>query len=105
LATKAFRKTIGPDRRSKREASIGLALCVKMVTGTYPMGTGHPYPHPPDQNLTRRVTRTRRRVENSFHTRTRRVILTRRVTRTQQYTRVQAHRAISSIKNKLADHK
>ena len=27
LATKAFRKTVGPDRGSKREASIGLALC------------------------------------------------------------------------------
>jgi len=53
---------------------------VKMATGTYPMGTGHPYPHPPDQNLTRRVTHTRRRVENSFHTRTRWVILTRQYT-------------------------
>ena len=42
--------------------------------------TGHPYPYSPDQNLTRRVIRTCRRVENSFHTRIR------RVTRTQQYT-------------------
>ena len=32
LVTKAFRKTVGPDHRFKREASIGLALCgVKRV--------------------------------------------------------------------------
>jgi hypothetical protein len=75
-------------------------MWVKMATGTYPMGTGHPYLHPPDQNLTRRVTRTRRRVENSFHTRTRRVILTRRVTHTRQYTRVHTPKYNSFQQNK-----
>ena len=27
LVTKAFRKMVGPDHRSKREAGLGLALC------------------------------------------------------------------------------
>ena len=75
-------------------------LDLKMATGTYPMGTGHPYPHPPDQNLTRRVTRTRSRVENSFHTRTRWVILTRRVILTRQYTRVHTPKYNSFQQNK-----
>ena len=72
----------------------------KMATGTYPMGTGHSYPHPSDQNLTHRVTRIHIRVENSFHTRTRRVILTRRVTHTQQYTRVHTPKYNSFQQNK-----
>jgi hypothetical protein len=60
---------------------------VNLATGTYPMGTGNPYPHPPSQNLTRRDTRESRRVRNSFHSRTWRIILTRRVTHTRDYTR------------------
>ena len=75
---------------------------LKMATGTYPMSTGHPYPHPPDQNLTRRVTRTRRRVENSFHTRTRRVILTRQYTRvhTPKYNSFQQNKSIIEQQNR-----
>jgi len=65
---------------------MSFGLCIGMATGTYPMGTCHPYPHPPSQNLFHRVTRESRRVRNSFHTRTRRVILTRRVFHTRKYT-------------------
>jgi hypothetical protein len=44
---------------------------IMMATGTYPTGSGHPYPHPP--LCTRRVTRTRTRtrVEKCSRTRTR----------------------------------
>jgi hypothetical protein len=38
-------------------------LYIKMATGTYPMGSAHPYPYPHPQNFTRRVTRTRMRVK------------------------------------------
>ena len=44
-----------------------------MATGTYPSGIGHPYPYPLELSFTRRVTRTRIRVEKCFHTRTQRV--------------------------------
>jgi len=71
--------------------------------------SGHPFPHPPELNSTRRVTRIRSRVGKCFHTRTRRVICTRRVTRTRKHTRECAARGVSdstfevdSVRNEAA---
>jgi hypothetical protein len=44
---------------------------MEMATGTYPTGSGHPYRHPHPPLCTRRVTRTRTRVEKCSCTRTR----------------------------------
>ena len=43
---------------------------LEMAMGTYPTGSGHPYPYALELSFTRRVTRTRTRVGKRFHTRT-----------------------------------
>jgi hypothetical protein len=47
-----------PSTPGPRPGGVGgEARGVKMAMGTYPMGTDHPCPHPPGQNLFHWVTR------------------------------------------------
>jgi hypothetical protein len=50
---------------------LHLAYILEMATSTYPTGSGHPHPHLHPPLCTRRVTRTRTRVEKCSRTRTR----------------------------------
>jgi hypothetical protein len=54
----------GGGRLVHREGGVcsGGRAGVTMATGTYPMGSAHPYPYPLGLNFTRRVTRECTRV-------------------------------------------